>query len=503
MVHGNVLAVLAVLIAVGAVSVSVAAADPAPRVMQGTDEQLRAWIAQYEAAPTVAVAPLRARTDAATAGSKSLLDLVPYNATERSQCPVSNCWVWTGTGILEAALSVQNGVRDRLSVQYFDSNYNGGAGASWAGNGGSLGAFVQFYSTQRIAVPWSNPNASFQDGRTWCAANRQAWVPAGSVGTDPHYDILSIEAQRVETRGIGDAAARANIKGLLQTNRPAYLAMRLPDREAWSAFYTFWNTAPETAVFNLSAYNGRAWTSLGGGHAVLVVGYDETDPANPYWTVLNSWGTADGNRPHGTFRISMNMPYDGLYQGSFTVPSTEWQTVAVRFTAPTTPTPTAAPRLTASFSIAPTPACAGQPVRFTDASTGLPTGHLWTFGDGASSTEQHPSHTYARTGSFRVTHKITKDGRSSSATKTLVVGPSAPVASFTSRTTTAPRTLQFVDTSTGAPTAYRWTFGDGGTSSLKNPVHAYAKPGTYTICLTVNRAGSPASTVKSTVRVSR
>ena len=118
---------------------------------------------------------------------------------------------------------------------------------------------------------------------------------------------------------------------MLEGDRAVYLAFRLPDQAAWDAFEQFWRSQPETAVFNLSPYDGRAWTSTAGGHAVLVVGYDDTDPANPYWIVLNSWGTANGQRPHGTFRLSMNLNYDGTYKGSFAVPSTEWQTLAVEF----------------------------------------------------------------------------------------------------------------------------------------------------------------------------
>ncbi|MEW6034432.1 MAG: DUF4349 domain-containing protein [Chloroflexota bacterium] len=35
------------------------------------------------------------------------------------------------------------------------------------------------------------------------------------------------------------------------------------------------------------------------------------------------------------------------------------------------------------------------------------------------------------------------------------------------------------------PYSYEWSFGDGATSELKNPVHSYQKPGTYTVSLRV------------------
>jgi PKD repeat protein len=305
--------------------------DGAYPVIRGSDTDLRSWIAHYDAVPTVPVDTVRQRVLSRSSGSMSLLDRIPFNASERNQGPIANCWVWSGTGILEAAHATRNGIHDRLSIQYFDSNYNGGSGGSWAGNGGSLGEFIRFYNIQRCAVPWSNANASYQDGRIWCRDNERAWIPAGSVGTDPHYDILSIAEQRVQTRGIGDTAARANIKAVLDSGRPVYLAFRLPDCEAWEEHQRFWNSQSETAVFDLSGYDGRTWTASGGGHAVLVIGYDDTDPTNPYWLILDSWGTANGNRPHGTFRLSMNMSYDGSYQSTFAVPSTEWETVEVTF----------------------------------------------------------------------------------------------------------------------------------------------------------------------------
>src|SRR5665647_1243715 len=228
---------------------------------------------------------------ATTPRSASVLDLVPYVPEERYQGLVANCWAWAGTGVLEAAHTSGNDVRDRLSVQYMDSNFNGGSGSDWAGNGGSLSDFVQFYSDRRIAVPWSNANASYRDAQSWCVEHNSAWVPATSIATDPHYDVLSIADERVQTRAVGSPQARANIKAVLEGGRAVYLAFRLPDQTAWDAFDQFWRTQSESAVFSMAPYDGQTWSATAGGHAVLVVGYDDTDAGNPYWIVLNSWGT--------------------------------------------------------------------------------------------------------------------------------------------------------------------------------------------------------------------
>jgi hypothetical protein len=49
----------------------------------------------------------------------------------------------------------------------------------------------------------------------------------------------------------------------------------------------------------------------------------------------------------------------------------------------------------------------------------------------------------------------------------------------------APLTVQFADASSGGPSSWSWDFGDGATSSARNPVHTYTVPGTYTVRVTV------------------
>ncbi len=48
-----------------------------------------------------------------------------------------------------------------------------------------------------------------------------------------------------------------------------------------------------------------------------------------------------------------------------------------------------------------------------------------------------------------------------------------------------PMTIHFQDLSTGQITNWQWSFGDGVTSSVQNPVHTYPAGGTYFACLTI------------------
>ena len=62
----------------------------------------------------------------------------------------------------------------------------------------------------------------------------------------------------------------------------------------------------------------------------------------------------------------------------------------------------------------------------------------------------------------------------------------------------------FTDKSTGAPTSWNWSFGDGTYSIEKNPVHPYSRVGKYTVSLTLkNAAGSNTVTKSGYVVVKR
>jgi nitrous oxidase accessory protein NosD len=69
----------------------------------------------------------------------------------------------------------------------------------------------------------------------------------------------------------------------------------------------------------------------------------------------------------------------------------------------------------------------------------------------------------------------------------------APVASFKMSKSSgkAPLTVKFTDTSKGVNMTEKWNFGDGSTSTLKNPSHKYTKAGKFKVTLTeTNKVGS-------------
>ena len=188
--------------------------------------------------------------------------------------------------------------------------------------------------------------------------------------------------------------------------------------------------------------------------------------------------------------------------GSSTPPTTTLPAVTTAAVLPTTAVPavttTRAPvggTLSADFSAAPVSGQMPLTVQFTDRSGGNPNSWDWDFGDGGSSSLQNPSHTYTFPGIFgvRLTVRSTvgSDTEYRKQVITVTERVQAPDALFTasSLSGTAPHPVQFTDQSTGNPTSWAWSFGDGSTSSAGSPAHTYTTPGTYLVRLTVANSG--------------
>ena len=135
----------------------------------------------------------------------------------------------------------------------------------------------------------------------------------------------------------------------------------------------------------------------------------------------------------------------------------------------------------------------GQVVTFTNTSQNA-TSYLWNFGDGMTSTDANPVHTYTTGGTYTVMLTATNDCGSVTVSQTVTVN-APPAAAFTASPTSGcgPLTVQFTNQSSGNPTAYNWQFAGGtpSSSTAQNPSVVYNTPGTYSVTLTVsNAAGS-------------
>jgi PKD repeat protein len=144
-------------------------------------------------------------------------------------------------------------------------------------------------------------------------------------------------------------------------------------------------------------------------------------------------------------------------------------------------------------------------VKFTDQSIGSPVDWEWDFTNDGSvdSTLNNPTYSYGAPGIKTVKLTI-KDASNTSASALGTVDLSAPIAGFTTNTSSGsvPLAVRFTDTSTGgAASSWDWDFGDGSPHSiLQNPTYTYTVPNTYTAQLTVaNIFGTNSTTRQITV----
>ncbi len=143
------------------------------------------------------------------------------------------------------------------------------------------------------------------------------------------------------------------------------------------------------------------------------------------------------------------------------------------------------------FNASPLTGSAPLNVQFTDASTGNIDNWSWDFGDGVVSTLQNPNHDYLNPGFYNVKLIVSgADGTGSEKKVNLinVLEGEEPTAAFFAEPLTgnAPFIVHFFDTSGGDVTNFVWDFGDGNTSTNKNPVHKHENTDIFTVKLTVS-----------------
>ena len=150
---------------------------------------------------------------------------------------------------------------------------------------------------------------------------------------------------------------------------------------------------------------------------------------------------------------------------------------------------------TADFTGAPTTLLERESVTFTNNSQYAAT-YLWNFGDGETSTEMNPVHTYMTPGTYTVTLRVENSLGNDTKTRTnyITVNPNTnpPVADFAASETEVNigGTVTFTDLTENIPTSWEWTFEGGtpATSTEQNPSVTYSEPGDFTVTLVAHNA---------------
>lgn len=144
----------------------------------------------------------------------------------------------------------------------------------------------------------------------------------------------------------------------------------------------------------------------------------------------------------------------------------------------------------ASFSVLNEEGCAPLNVQFVNESKVYKT-VSWDFGDGETSTEAFPTHSYTTPGTYSVRLTATNPNGSDDTLMTNLVTVAGTTPTFTVQNTQIqlPTPIGSFNNTTAETQqgtyAYRWDFGDGSTSQQKHASHLYTTTGCYTVKLRV------------------
>jgi gliding motility-associated-like protein len=221
---------------------------------------------------------------------------------------------------------------------------------------------------------------------------------------------------------------------------------------------------------------------------------DASIPAFPT-TVITSWvwNFGDGSDPDTLTQRPVQYPHTYANMTSYPVRLT----VTDQFGCTSNITKTVTVNVVnASIVVPQQEACLQKAFGFSNNSIGNNLTFEWSFGDGGASIEAAPQHTYTTAGVYTIRLTVTDaNGCKASQEATNFITVRDPQAVFTVPADLPPCPPVLVAFTNGSSDydAVAWQFGDGSTSPLESPSHAYSRPGTYTIQLTVTTEGGCSS----------
>ena len=343
----------------------------------------------------------------------------------------------------------------------------------------------------------------------------QNFVTSGGTvifcGADP------TDAQCMFNTGLFSGSGLGSFGGGMVNVGPSHPIMNGVSASPVSQNATFRYNITNTNKVDLLTYLGNTVTcyrNLGAGKVILV-GYDyfSNTNADASRQIANAveWG-ATGSLPswlrltssNGTVTPADTSVIGVTFDGNGLTPGTYTGTITINNNDPLNPVVTIPCTLNISFAPCAEIAytipnqCSGLVV-FGDSSINSPTIWRWNFGDGNSSTQQNPSHTYASAGLYNV-RLITTNAFGSDTTFQQV-----PVNIMDADFTVAPplvtnTPIQFTSTALGA-ISWFWDFGDGGSSSIANPTHTYLTSGQFVVSLVAVNGASCTDIKRDTLNI--
>lgn len=148
-------------------------------------------------------------------------------------------------------------------------------------------------------------------------------------------------------------------------------------------------------------------------------------------------------------------------------------------------------------------------VNFNNQSTSASSlGYLWNFSDGTTSAEANPSHVFSPPGIYTYTLTVFTNDKCIDTSQlvsvhSITVSPS-PIAAFTATpmvTTIFDPDINFFNLASADVVSWYYTFGDGASSNLSNPLHTYSNWGDYNVSQTVTNSYGCPHTARQLVKV--
>ncbi|MCK8521077.1 PKD domain-containing protein [Aquimarina sp. D1M17] len=258
--------------------------------------------------------------------------------------------------------------------------------------------------------------------------------------------------------------------------------------------------------------NAKITSDATSGAVPFTVNMEASTSSDPDGDLLTyTWDLGNGETATGAV-VSYTYQQAGNYEVVLTADDGNGATDTEQLTVSATDPP---PVLEANFTATPTLGTVPLLVSF-DASSSIFASNAivtysWDFGDGNTSTEENPTHTYTQSGSYAAVLTIS-DGANSDVSEIVTItvnDTSTPVAtasiSVDSSVATAPATINFDGSastiSDGSVLTYSWDFGDGTVGSGQLLSHEYAAAGDYIVRLEVSNVAGISDATTTNIQI--